>query len=115
MGNLSNAQPLAMRGGDIISWDSRTTHGNTENKTSNEIRYVAYVSAGKAQEDDKQMIEIRNKAFQSGEGSNMRKALMHASKKPRYTDLEKVSRTRKEEKLTLLGRLLYGQEKYEKI
>lgn len=109
-----NAQPIPIRAGDIVSWDSRTTHANTENK-STETRYVAYVAAGPSREGSPDLVDIRLDAFRSGIGSNVREALMHASKKARYSNYEKLEEVRESEKLSLLGELLYGQEKYEKI
>lgn len=109
-----NAQPLPLRAGHIVSWDSRTTHANTENK-SNKTRYVAYIAAGPAREESSELINTRIEAFRTGIGSNVRDALMHASKKARYSDYEKLEKVREPENLTLLGRLLYGQESYGKI
>ena len=109
-----NAQAIPLRAGHIVSWDSRTTHANTENK-SDETRYVAYVAAGPAREDTQELIDVRSDAFHSGIGSNVREALMHASKKSRYSNYEMLKKARKPEQLTVLGRLLYSQEKYGKI
>jgi ectoine hydroxylase-related dioxygenase (phytanoyl-CoA dioxygenase family) len=109
-----NAQPIPLRAGHIVSWDSRTTHANTENK-SKETRYVAYVAAGPAREENQELIAARMEAFRTGVGSNVREALMHASKKARYSNYEKLEKVREAEQLTLLGKLLYGQERYEKI
>lgn len=110
----SCAEPIPIRMGDIVTWDSRTTHANTENK-SGKTRFVAYVAAGPAREDNAELLEVRNHAFISGIGSNVREALMHASKKSRYSNYEVLNKVREAEKLTLLGKLLYGQEKYKKI
>jgi len=109
-----SAQPLPLRQGDVLSWDSRTTHANTSN-VSDETRYIALISAGPAREDSEAMQAARAKAFLSGEGKNVREALMHASKKPRYTDLAPIARVRKKEQLTLLGELLYGQTSYDSL
>lgn len=109
-----NAQPIPLRAGHVVSWDSRTTHANTENK-SQEARYVAYVAAGPAREDSKELIGTRMEAFHTGIGSNVREALMHASKKARYSNYAKLEKVREPENLTLLGELLYGKESYGKI
>lgn len=109
-----NAQAIPLRAGNIVSWDSRTTHANTENK-SQETRFVAYVAAGPSREDAPELIQARTDAFISGIGTNVREALMHASKKARYTNYEKLKAVREQEQLTLLGKLLYGQERYDKI
>ena len=104
-------QPLALRAGDLVTWDSRTTHGNTPN-ISNQTRYVAYVSAGPARPNDNEAVKARQDAFANGLGSNVRDALMHASKKPRFTDPDLIAKLREKEQLNLLGRYLYGQESY---
>ena len=46
-----NAQAFPLRAGDVVSWDSRTTHANSEN-LSDETRCVAYVAAGPAGEEN---------------------------------------------------------------
>ena len=109
----NNAQAFPLRAGDIVSWDSRTTHANSEN-LSNDTRYVAYIAAGPSREEDQELIAVRNEAFKSGEGSNVREALMHASKKSRYANLNKLQSVREAEQLNLLGKLLYGHEQYKK-
>lgn len=108
---LKRKQPLALRAGDLVTWDSRTTHGNTPN-ISHQTRYVAYVSAGPARMDDIDAVKARQEAYQSGLGSNVRDALMHASKKPRFTDQNFIAGLRKREQLNQLGRYMYGQEPY---
>lgn len=109
-----NAQAIPLRAGDIISWDSRTTHANSEN-VSDQTRFVAYIAAGPAREENLELIKERNEAFQNSSGKNVREALMHASKPPRYTNPANLQRIRQPEELTLLGKLLYGQESYSTI
>ncbi|MEI8223876.1 MAG: phytanoyl-CoA dioxygenase family protein [bacterium] len=106
-------QAFPLRKGDLVLWDSRTTHANTEN-ISQDIRYVAYTAAGPACETDHTLVNARHEAFRSGIGSNNREALMHASKKPRYTNPKMLEEVRKPEQLSLLGKLMYGIESYEK-
>jgi len=108
---LKRQQPFALRAGDLVTWDSRTTHGNTPN-ISELTRYVTYVSAGPARQGDESAINARQAAFQSGLGSNVRDALMHASKKPRFTDQACIAEIRHSEQLNQLGRYMYGQERY---
>ena len=110
----AKAQPIPLRAGDFVSWDSRTTHANTEN-VSNDTRFVLYLAAGPAREDLPEAIAARTDALASGIGSNVREALMHASKKPRYTNPDALTRVREPEQLNLLGKLLYGTESYAKI
>ena len=107
-------QALPLRKGDLVTWDSRTTHSNTGN-ISRKTRFVAYVAMGPAKENNRFAIKARKEAFKTGLGSNVREALMHASKKPRYTNQKAILKIRKKEKLTLLGELIYGQKKYKKI
>lgn len=106
-------QAFPLRKGDMVLWDSRTTHANTEN-ISQDIRYVAYVAAGPAREQESELVAARRDACISGVGSNNREALMHASKKPRYQNPEIVQSLRTPEELSLLGKLMYGIETYEK-
>lgn len=109
-----NMEPLPLRAGDLISWDSRTTHANSGN-FSKKIRFVAYISAGPSKEDEPRLVNARKEAYRTGMGSNIRDALIHASKPPRYSDPEALARVRKPEKLNLLGKLLYGQERYQSL
>lgn len=107
------AQECPLRAGSLISWDSRTTHANSAN-VSDRTRYVAYIAYGVARQDEPFAIRNREEGFASGLGTNVRDALMHASKKPRYTNPHKLAGLRRAEQLTSLGRLLYGQQRYEK-
>ncbi|CAN5195294.1 hypothetical protein BH11CYA1_BH11CYA1_23640 [soil metagenome] len=106
-----NAQVCPLRAGHLISWDSRTTHANSEN-FSNETRMVAYIAFGPQRQDDEAACAARSDGFNSGLGTNVRTALMHASKKPRYTSMARLAALRQVEHLTKLGRLIYGQERY---
>ncbi|MBY0358492.1 MAG: phytanoyl-CoA dioxygenase family protein [Candidatus Obscuribacterales bacterium] len=110
----AHKQALPLRRGHLVSWDSRTTHANSEN-VSSETRYVAYIACGPAREDDAGLVQARRDAFASGIGSNNRNALMHASKPPRFTNPALLAGLREPEKLTLMGRLLYGQSNYPQI
>lgn len=111
---VDHVQVLPLRAGDLIAWDSRTTHANTAN-ASQDARMVAYIAAGPAAENNPDAVQARNEAFRTGLGTNVRDALMHASKKPRYTNPDVLSAVRAPEQLTLLGRLLYGKERYADI
>jgi hypothetical protein len=106
-----HAQAIPLRAGDMVSWDSRTTHANTAN-ISDDMRMVFYVAAGPARPDDPAAVAARVDALKTGLGSNVRDAMMHASKKPRFTQPEAIARVRKPEQLNLLGRLLYGTDGY---
>lgn len=109
-----HAQAIPLRQGDLVNWDSRTTHANTAN-ISELPRFIALIAAGPAKPDNITAVQSRHEAFLTGLGSNVRDALMHASKRPRYTDQEAVSRIRQPEQLTFLGKLLYGQGWYDAL
>jgi hypothetical protein len=106
-----HAQAIPLRAGDMVSWDSRTTHANTAN-ISDDMRMVFYVAAGPARPDDPAAVAARMDALQTGLGSNVRDAMMHASKKPRFTQPDAIQQVRKPEQLNLLGKLLYGTARY---
>ena len=106
-----HAQTFPLRLGELVTWDSRTTHSNGTN-TSLEYRAVAYISAGPAREVDRDAVFARRTAFSSGLGENVRSALMHASRPPRYANSTALKETRHPEQLTHLGRLLYGLDRY---
>jgi hypothetical protein len=109
---LTNAaQACALRQGSLISWDSRTTHANSANLSAI-TRYVAYISAGLSAENNTEALEARFEALLTGNGKNVRDALMHASKPPRYTNTRTMSTLRKAAYLTVLGSLLYGNTSY---
>ncbi|MCD8496725.1 MAG: phytanoyl-CoA dioxygenase family protein [Alphaproteobacteria bacterium] len=113
----NKAQAFPLRAGDMVSWDSRTTHANTEN-ISQDPRMVFYVAAGLAQENNAAAVAARKDAFTTGLATSKLKvpqALLRATIKPRFIDAEAVSRIRKPENLTLLGKLLYGTERYDDI
>lgn len=88
------------------------THTNSSN-ISQKNRYVAYLSAGVAK-DDEVIKQIRQEYFKSGLGVNVREAYLHASKKPRFTSLT-LNDIRKREELNILGQLLYGCINYKDI
>lgn len=111
---VANARPMPLRQGDLVTWDSRTTHANTAN-VSGQTRYIALVSAGPARPENDDAALAREQAYLTGEGSNVRDALMHASRRPRYSDHAALQSIRKPEQLSLLGRLLYGQLGYDQV
>lgn len=103
-----NKQAIPLRSGDMVSWDSRTTHANTPN-LSGKPRMVAYISARPAPQQNREaLISERRNGFFSGLGKNVREAGMHASMKPRFTNSEAINKVREPEVLNPLGELLYG-------
>ena len=107
-------QKIPLRKNNIVSYDSRTTHANSDN-ISNQNRYVFYISTGLAQENNYDLINIRKNAFQSGLGENKRDAYLHASKKPRFTNEIFINSIRDKEQLTILGECLYGLKSYKEL
>ncbi|EKD92787.1 MAG: hypothetical protein ACD_28C00330G0001 [uncultured bacterium] len=105
------AQPIPLRAGSLVSWDSRTTHANTEN-LSEDIRMVAYIAAGPAREDRPDLISLREEAFRSGLAHYNHEAWLRVSTKPRFTNPTLISQVRHTEQLHLLGQLLYGKRSY---
>jgi len=99
---------LELKQGNMLSWDSRTTHTNISNTSID--RFVMYTSTGIQIEEEK-MRTKRIELFKNGNGENVRDAYCHASKKPRFSN--DLNFCRKEEQLSELGRLLYGFDRYE--
>jgi len=108
-----NKQLIPLQKGNIVSWDSRTTHANSSN-ISNIERYVFYISTGIAKNNE-DIIKIRQSYYQSGLGINNREAYLHASKKPRFTNEALINSFRTPEKLSLLGECLYSIIPYQDI
>ncbi len=104
-----HAQTIALQAGHLMTFDSRTTHANSAN-LSDQARLVAYIALGPTPASDPGLRAIRKEAFETGLGSNVRDALMHASMRPRYTHQVAVNQIRKAEELTYLGRCLYGMD-----
>lgn len=109
---LDRARPCPLRAGSLISWDSRTTHANSAN-VSDKARYVAYIAFGIQRQEQPEALAWRIDGFMSGVGLNQRDAYMHASKKPRFSNQPLLAALRRREKLTSLGRLIYGKDRYE--
>lgn len=103
-----HAQPIPLRAGSLVSWDSRTTHANTDN-ISDDTRFVAYIAAGLARRDRSDLVQAREEAFQTGLARYNHDALLRVSTKPRYTNPSLTATVRDPERLNLLGKLLYGQ------
>ena len=101
-----DVQSIPIRAGDLVTWDSRTTHANSPNLTSSP-RIVAYLSAA-PRSQKKELVQERKLAFLQGYGKNIRDAKMHASKPPRYTPTPQMRALRSQEQLTPLGKQLYG-------
>jgi len=55
-------QPITLRKGSLLIWDSRTPHGNFPNDDSH-FRVVQYITFFPAQESDKKLVEDRLDAF----------------------------------------------------
>lgn len=107
------SQDIAIERGCILTWDSRTTHRNSENTCLNKHRFVAYISANIAKPHDQKAIDLREQLVKSSLGANERFAYAHASKKPRFSDSEYLCKIKKPEELSWLGKRLYGKESYD--
>lgn len=111
---IRHAQPLPLRAGSLVSWDSRTTHSNTKN-ISGDTRTVAYISTLPAREESPDLLAAREEAFSTGLAKYNHAAGLRVSTKPRYTAPELIAQIRKPEQLYLLGKLLYGKKSYRTI
>jgi hypothetical protein len=109
---LGMAQPVPIRKGDLVAWDSRTPHANSPNRTLTETRWVALIGGGVAQDEDPEIVAERKRSVEYALGWNSRRALLHASSKPRYSATDAILATRMPESLSGLGELLYGVAKY---
>lgn len=110
----THAQPIPLRAGHLVSWDSRTTHSNTEN-TSNQTRLVTYLAAAPAKENRPDLIAARQEAYLTGLACYNHEALLRVTQKPRFTDQKLIALVRHLEQLHLLGQLLYGHQSYRNI
>ena len=111
---LPYVQPIPIRSGDAVTWDSRTTHSNSAN-ISDQLRAVAYVAAGPVPMNSTEAIKPRLEALSTGLGSNQRGSLMHASMRPRFTAAQAIAKVQNQADLTYLGKLLYGIESYGQV
>lgn len=98
---------LRLKEGQMVLWDSRTTHGRFRGEAKRD-RYAALVTFIKAK-DDKELLDLRLKSFNEGIGVNNHDAGMRATARPRCEQ----SLRRSAEKLSDLGRKLYGFESWE--
>lgn len=108
----SRLQPIPLRAGDILSWDSRTVHTNTSNTSADRTRFIAFVSTGVSRENSDVLVNARITQFNMGTSRSLRDAYMYATFRPRYENSTAIAKVREREKLTLLGKLVYGFEKY---
>jgi ectoine hydroxylase-related dioxygenase (phytanoyl-CoA dioxygenase family) len=98
---------LRLKEGEIVIWDSRTTHSRFRGTPEND-RYAALVTFTLAK-DDPELYALRLKYFNEGIGWNDHEAGLRATARPR---LEQSLR-HTPEKLTELGRKLYGLDRWE--
>jgi hypothetical protein len=110
-----NAQPLPLRAGHILVWDSRLVHANTINQTENQTRWVALVSSGIAVHGNGALVDERLRSVREASGWNNRAALLYASKRPRFYNPERLSSLRTPEVLSPLGELMYGIRSYVEV
>lgn len=105
---MEGRQVLPLRAGHMVIWDSRTTHGNLPNTTGDAVRYSIYASMCPAKSHRPEAVEKRVTSHRYGTGENDRKARMYASMSPRADLHRYMAGVREPERLTRLGRMLYG-------
>jgi hypothetical protein len=110
-----HAQPLPLRAGHILVWDSRLVHANTPNQTDDETRWVALVASGIAVNENRTLVKERLRSMQEASGWNNRAALLYASKRPRFYNPKRLTSLRRPEVFSPLGRLLYGIRSYREV
>ena len=110
-----HAQPIPLRAGHILVWDSRLVHANLNNETPDQTRWVALVSSGIAAEGYRDLVDERLRSLREASGWNNREALLYASKLPRFYDPERLSAFRNQEQLSPLGELMYGIRRYTEV
>lgn len=93
---------LRLKEGQIVIWDSRTTHSRFRAEPKNK-RYAALLTFTLAK-NDPTLSEMRLHYFQEGIGWNNHKAGLRATSRPRCTE----SLREEKEILTPLGLKLYG-------
>lgn len=97
---------LRLKEGELVIWDSRTTHSRFRGTPKND-RYAALVTFTLAK-DDPELYALRLKYFNEGIGWNNHEAGLRATARPRF---EKTLR-RHPENFTSLGLKLYGIDKW---
>lgn len=97
---------LRLKAGEIVIWDSRTTHSRFRGIPKAD-RYSALITFTLAKEDP-ELIAMRQKYFTEGMGWNCHEAGLRATARPRCAQ----SLRHNPEQLTELGRKLYGLEKW---
>lgn len=97
---------LRLKEGQIVIWDSRTTHSRFR-KEGVSKRYAALVTYTLAK-DNPELLDIRLKYFNDGIGGNNHEAGLRATARPRCEQ----SLRQTSEQLTPLGRKLYGLDSW---
>jgi ectoine hydroxylase-related dioxygenase (phytanoyl-CoA dioxygenase family) len=97
---------LRLKEGEIVIWDSRTTHSRFRGNPEAD-RYAALITFTLAKEDP-QLYDLRQKYFTEGIGWNSHEAGLRATSRPRCEQ----SLRHQKENLTPLGRKLYGLDKW---
>ena len=110
--NLPCFAALCVKEGDLIIWDSRTTHSRYRDYTLAserwKHRYAALVSFLPRRPEDGRAIMARNAAFQAGIGTNDQDAGMRATAAPRFSASLRSEYEIPGQCLTPLGQIIYG-------
>lgn len=104
--NLPAFVGLRLKEGELVIWDSRTTHSRFRGEPKAD-RYAALITFTYAKED-MTLVSLRHKYFNEGIGWNCHDAGLRATSRPRCEQ----SLRHTPEKLTALGRKLYGFDKW---
>ncbi len=102
--NLPMSLGLCVKEGDLIIWDSRTTHSRLRSNCIGKEQFAALISFTKSQCENSELKSLRMKYFIEGTGFNHHDAGLRTTSQPRFSEsLRKTT-----EKLTSLGKKLYG-------
>jgi len=101
---------LCVKKGDLIIWDSRTTHSRYRESVLGDERYAALISFMKVPTTSNysQLREERLRCFKQGIGANNHEAGLRATASPRFEHPLRVET----ERLTRLGERLYGEQEW---
>ncbi len=101
-------EALCLKEGELVIWDSRTTHSRFRMQNATENRYAMLVSFVLASEENGFYCSLRKSVFKQGTGHNLPFAGLRATSRPRC----EISLRQKPEMLTEHGKRVYGQSKW---
>jgi len=108
--DLDHFQALYLYEGDMVIWDSRTTHSRYRHPDGGDKdRLAMLVSFTQAHEENAYHKLLRTNHFKEGTGWNCPEAGLRATAKPRF----EMSLRQNPERLTALGEHIYGLTSWE--